>query len=80
VELTLFKDSALVFIAPLHQTEKLKQISMNQYMRTDTVDKDISSSLLTVNKIQDHLLSINLKLTKSNQAGDKKETWIIAKP
>jgi hypothetical protein len=80
LELTLCKDSAIVFIAALHQKEKMKQINLNQYMRTDSTDKDITLSLLTVHRTQTQLLSINLRLVYLGEAGDKMEIWLIAKP
>ena len=80
LELTLFQDSALVVIAPLHQKEKMKQTGVNQYMRTDSTDTGKSSSELTLLKTKGQLSSINLKLISTSQAGDKTEIWIIAKP
>ncbi len=80
LELMLYNDSATVFIAALHQTEKMKQITLNQYMRTDSTDENKTLSLLTVHKTQTKLLSINLKLLYLGEAGDKMELWIIAKP
>ena len=80
LELTLYNDSAIVFIAALHQTEKMKQINLNQYMRTDSTDKNMTLSLLTVHGTQKQLLSINLRLVYLGEAGDKMEIWLIAKP
>ncbi|MGZ3764525.1 MAG: hypothetical protein ACXVA2_07660 [Mucilaginibacter sp.] len=80
LELTLYKDSALVFVVPLHQREKMKQVSMNQYMRTDSTEKERTLSLLTISQFNGQLLSVNLKLLYSDLQGDQKEIWIIAKP
>ncbi|MGZ3778826.1 MAG: hypothetical protein ACXVJB_05625 [Mucilaginibacter sp.] len=80
LELTFYKDSATVAIAALHKNEKMKQTDTNQYTNINTASEQKSTSQLTLVKMLDKLSAIKLKLVTENEAGDKMEILIIAKP
>src|SRR5579862_5037038 len=81
IELKLYKDSASVTIPALHKGAKMRQTGPDQYHRVDNADEESSFSLLTISRTADQLTSINLRMVIiDNEAGDKTDIWIIAKP